>query len=245
MKLSSKILGIIIIGLLFGGIVVSDQWGLWQTESSKQAAVFSEGEFAGMADPADIRGSYTLDDVTKNFGIPVEILADAFNAPAENAGSLAIKELENLYESSPVEIGTASVRLFVALYNDLPYDLSKEETYLPQRAVEILETKTLTNERLDYLTSHTAAATQPENNAEVLTQPTSSPTAESTDRIVKGKTTFAEILGWGVSKETVEQVLGAPMPGDAQMTIKDHATAKGLDFETIKSSLQALADQTK
>lgn len=245
MKLSSKILGIIIIGLLFGGIVVSDQLGLWQTESSKQAAVFSEGEFAGMADPADIRGSYTLDDVTKNFGIPAEILADAFNVPAENVGSFAIKELENIYESSSVEIGTASVRLFVALYNDLPYDLSGEETFLPQEAVEILKTRTLTNERLDYLTSHTAATTQPEINAEVLAQPTSTPTAESTDETVKGKTTFAEILGWGVSKDMIEQVLGAPMPGDAQMTIKDFASAEELDFETIKTSLQTLVDQTK
>jgi hypothetical protein len=35
------------------------------------------------------------------------------------------------------------------------------------------------------------------------------------------------------------------MPGDAQMTIKDFASAEELDFETIKTSLQTLVDQTK
>ena len=52
--------------------------GWWQTESTKEAAVFTSGEFAGQANPADIRGSYTFGDVEKNFGIPAALLAQAF-----------------------------------------------------------------------------------------------------------------------------------------------------------------------
>ena len=57
MTLTSKPLTAIILVFLFGGILFSSAMGWWQTESTKQAATFSEGEFAGLPNPADIRGS--------------------------------------------------------------------------------------------------------------------------------------------------------------------------------------------
>jgi hypothetical protein len=78
--------------------------------------------------------------VNKNFGIPLEDLASAFRLPAEtDVASFAVKNLESIYTDLPVEMGTASVRLFAAFYNGLPYDLaSAEETYLFPEAAEIL-----------------------------------------------------------------------------------------------------------
>ena len=78
MKLTSKPLAIIVVVIMFGGIFFSKVQGWWETESTKEAAVFTEGEFAGKANPADIRGSYTFGDVENNFDISADILVQAF-----------------------------------------------------------------------------------------------------------------------------------------------------------------------
>jgi hypothetical protein len=54
--------------------------GLWNTTSSKQPALIKSGEFAGLANPADIRGSYTYRDVLKSFTIPESVILQAFKA---------------------------------------------------------------------------------------------------------------------------------------------------------------------
>ena len=72
----------------------------------------------------------------------------------------------------------------------------------------------------------------------------STPEAEATERLVKGKTTFQEVLDWGVSQSVIEQVLGAPMPNPLT-TVKDFCTAQGLSFETVKAQLQAEVDKAK
>jgi hypothetical protein len=66
----------------------------------------------------------------------------------------------------------------------------------------------------------------------------------SAEKLIKGKTSFQEILDWGVSQEIIEQVLGVPMPNPL-ITVKDFCTEKGLDFETIKPALQVEVDKLK
>jgi hypothetical protein len=43
MKMTSKVLAAIVLILIFGGIMLSDRLGMWQTVSSKQVAVISVG----------------------------------------------------------------------------------------------------------------------------------------------------------------------------------------------------------
>ena len=246
MTLTSKPLAIIVIMVLFGGILFTTAMGWWQTESSKLAATFSEGEFAGQANPADIRGSYTFGDVEKNFDVPVEVLAHAFGIQTENPSAFQVKELETLYASSDVEIGTTSVRLFVAFYTGLPFDLATD-IYLPAPAVEILAGRELIPERSAYLEGHLPplpAPSQPslEVQSAQPTEATAAPSSE--ERLIKGKTTFAEILDWGVTQTAIEAVLGLSMP-EASLKVKDFCTTGGLDFETIKPALQAEVDRLK
>jgi hypothetical protein len=246
MNLTSKPLAAIIFVILFGGIVISAALGAWQTESTKVAATFTEGEFAGLPNPADIRGSYTFGDVEKNFKVPAAILAQAFALPPEtDAAAFATKELESIYADLGTEIGTSSVRLFVALYTGLPFDLSTD-IYLPAPAVDILKSLgTLTPEQVTYIDAHSvsldpaAAAT---SQAESTPEAEKTPEAAATDRTVKGKTTFQEILDWGVPKEVIEQIIGGPLPATS-LTVKDYCTAQGLNFETIKPALQAEVDK--
>ena len=236
MTLTSKPLAVIILVVLFGGIALSAALGAWQTESTKVAATFTEGEFAGMANPADIRGSYTFGDVEKNFGVPASLLAEAFAIPSgTDPATFPVKDLEALYAGLETEIGTASVRLFTALYTGLPYDLSTD-IYLPSRAVDMLNALgTLTPEQTAYIEAHKVVL----DSAPTLV---STPEPESTERILKGKTTFQELLDWGLPQAVIEGIIGAPLPATS-LTIKDYCTSQGLSFETIKAALQAEVDK--
>ena len=150
-----------------------------------------------------------------------------------------MKELETIYADQEFEIGTASVRLFVALYMGLPYEIV-DDLYLPKRAVEMLKSHaTLTPEQTAYLDAHavilegmSAPVAQTEEHTEEV----------STDRIIKGKTTFQEVLDWGVSQETIERIIGGPMPNPLTK-VKDHCLEVGLNFEEVKPAIQAEIDK--
>ena len=73
---------------------------------------------------------------------------------SDNPAAFAVKELEEMYAGSEQEIGTASVRLFVAFYNGLPYDLSTD-IYLPESAAALLRARNLSSEQAAYLAAHT------------------------------------------------------------------------------------------
>lgn len=247
MTLTSKPLAALVIFILFGGIFFSSLMGWWQTESTKEAATFTSGEFAGQANPADIRGSYTFGDVEKNFGIAPAVLAEAFGVQSDNPAAFATKELEGMYAGSEQEIGTASVRLFVAFYNGLPYDLSTD-IYLPESAAALLRARSLSGEQAAYLAAHTVpnpGAAPQTTQAPSDAAATATPHATSTAGVVKGSTTFADLLSWGVSQEAIEAVLGLPLPAAPETKVKDYCTENGLSFETIKPALQAEVDKTQ
>jgi len=251
MKLTSKPLAVAILVILFGGIMATTAMNWWQTESSKVPAVYTEGELAGEYNPADIRGSYTFGEVSELFDIPLADLGAAFQIPAgTDAATFELKSLETLYAGLPQEIGTSSVRLFTALYKGLPYDLS-EDTYLLPQAVEILQRQgQLSAEQEEYLMGHimgmTAnAAAQPAIEAtSVPAAATQTSSEQVTDRTVKGSTTFQDLLDWGVTQAEINSILGESMPA-AETVIKTFYTDKGLEFSTIKTSLQAAVDKTK
>jgi hypothetical protein len=264
LKLKSWQLGAAVLVLIFGGVMVTSAFGWWQTESTKIPVKYETGDAAGEYNPIDIRGSYTFADISTLFEIPYEDLAAAFHLPADaDPEIIACKDLEEMYlylAESGTEIGTASVRLFVALYKGLPYDLDAEEdTYLLRPGVQLLKrTANLTEEQLAFLAAHAVDLQDSENAASAAQNtpaedassdpqaantpaPASEEHAESTDRMVKGPTTFRDVLDWGVSQETIEQIIGGPMP-NALTVIKDHCTAQGLAFGEIKTALQTVVD---
>lgn len=275
LKLKSWQLGAAVLVVIFGGVLVTTAFGWWQTESEKVPVSYQTGDATGEYNPVDIRGSYTFGEISTLFEIPYEDLASAFRLPADaDPAVIACKDLEEMYLSlseAGTEVGTSSVRLFVALYKGLPYELdAEEESYLLRPAVQMLKRKaTLTEEQLAYLDAHTVdlqdgeylaespdtqeAAQEPstsEENGELEnTKPTQPASAaepaeeehEETDRVVKGPTTFREILDWGVPQEKIEAIIGGAMPNPL-VIIKDYCTEQGLSFGTIKTALQAEVD---
>jgi len=248
-------MGLIVLVVIFGGIAGTMAFNLWNTKGggggqgsgdgqgnggSMVPVTFKVGEFAGEYNPADIRGSYSFGNISELWEIPLTELGTAFGLEAiENLTDFRCGDLEAAYANleEDVEIGTGSVKVFVALYTGLPYTLSDDE-YLPQSAVELLKAKTnLTEDQVAFLDTHSVDISRL-----LIVEPNiTEEHEESTERIVKGNTTFKEVLDWGVLEEDIEAIIGEKLPATG-MTIRDFANQKGLDFGPIKAPLQAKVD---
>ena len=236
MKLTSKIIGPAVIVIIAGGIALSVGLNLWQTESKKVPVKYSVGAFAGEFYPGDIRGSYSFDDIAASFEITADALAKAFGMGAtENPGSIKAKDLEAVYgEVDGREIGTDSIRYFVALYTGLPYE-PNENTVLPGPALSVLREK-LNEEQLESVKARIVSISGITTGS-VGTEEH----VENTDAMVKGKTTFGELLDWGLTDAEIEKAIGMEM-GKTGVTVRDHVVAAGVEFSQAKAKLQALLD---
>jgi hypothetical protein len=261
-SIKSRHLAIVVPVVFAAGIGLTIVFNLWKTETDKVPASYTTGEFAGQANPADIRGSYTFAEVASAFPVPVEDLARAFSVTG-NAAAFQVKGLEGAFEGLPDgrEIGTDSVRLFVARYAGLPFEPA-ETTALPAAAVAVLEVKgVLSTEQLADLRSRAVEGEAPKAAVEAAPAPaTSTPApaapaaaapaaststadhvATTEDRTVKGKTTFKELADWGVSEADIQTVFGGEM-GTTGTALKDFCAQKGIEFTAVKDLLQDLVD---
>lgn len=237
-KLKSKSLALLVIGVFVLGIGGSMVFNIWKTESGKIPKFITGGEFAGQYDPGDIRGSYSFSDIESAFGIPAADLARAFGIrDAQQPGEILCKDLEELYGSvgDDREIGTDSVRLFVASYLGIPYT-PEDSTVLPsfvfpvlkeQGALEEAQWESLQDLRVS-VTPGVPDISHPEEDV-------------AEDRSIKGKTTFGDLKDWGLSAGEIETILGFP-PGLAGVTVRDYLSERNVEFSTVKTALQELVD---
>ena len=218
---------------------------VWRTEASKVPVMIETGEFAGEFNPADIRGSYFFSEIGELFGIPVSALGLAYGI-ADDPGSFQVKNLEDMYgelegpDGTPGEIGTDSVRWFVALYTGLPY-MAAQDTLLPLSAANVLkervDEKTLQN--LKKYMVEVGTAVQAESAGGEAALETEDHGTEAGDTTLTGKTTFGELLKWGATREQIEKILSLPMGRDNE-TIRDFCINQGIEFTTVKTPLQEL-----
>lgn len=245
MKIRIWMLGLIVLALIFGGIGISSATGAWQTKSNKIPATYTTGEFAGEYNPADIRGSYTFGEISESFHIPLNDLAVAFGVEGNSSiAEFQCKELESMYvdETAGTEVGTSSVRVFVALYKGLPIILTDSDYLLPA-AVKILKEKAvLTAEQISFLDNHVFQQTT-STPATTPAASTAAPSAEPTHSIIigsiTGKTTFQQLLDWGLSELEIETVIKEKMP-EKNLAVRDYASQKGIEFSPLKDQLQTL-----
>ncbi|MDD3023577.1 MAG: hypothetical protein PHE26_06725 [Syntrophomonadaceae bacterium] len=153
MKIKIGTMAILISVIIFGGIGATMAMDLWTTENKKNPVRFEDGNHAGDYNPADIRGSYTFEEISTLFGVDLIVLYQAFDVPVDtNGAEIQSKDIETIFRDSGVEIGNESMQIFVALYKGLPVVLD-DETFLPTKAVNlILEmNKNLTDEQIDWM----------------------------------------------------------------------------------------------
>lgn len=244
MKINMKSMALIIVAVIFAGIGATIAAGVWTTESDKIPATYKEGEFEGLYNPEDIRGSYTFKEVSDLFEIQPDVLYRAFGLENIHNEELKSKDLEGLYADAENEIGNGSVQVFVALYKNLPIVL--DDTYLPEQAVEIIieNNKNLTEEQLLYLKEHTVKLPEisDETTNEEITDQNDEVKVETTEEenLVKGATTFKQVLDAGITKQQIEEILGMEMPS-SNMAIKDFCLEKGLSFSEVKTKLNDMS----
>lgn len=156
MKIKTSTLAIILFVIFFCGIYSSNLAGFWKTEASKNVRTISNGTSSGQKNPNDIKGSFSFLDISNNFDIPVNELQEAFGIrDVDNIEAFKCKDLEIYYgKNISKEIGTGSVKMFVALYKGIEYAI-EEDTYLPEAAVSLLKQKGhLSKEKLEYIEKH-------------------------------------------------------------------------------------------
>ena len=265
-QLESRHVAVVVPAAFILGIGLTMAFNLWHTTTTKVPATYTNGELAGKANPADIRGSYTLGDVHAAFPeVPLQDLAQAFGVKG-SAEAFQVKSLEAAAEgpSGMYEIGTDSVRLFVARYLGLPYE-PEATTGLTAKAVELLaatgrlDAGELNDVQARVVGAAPASAARPAaqtegpaaataSSAPVAPAPeaaASAPVPASTeDRTVKGSTTFGQLAGWGVSKEALARILGSE-PGESATRVRDYLSQKGIEFSTVKGKIQELVDAAK
>jgi len=241
MKIRALTVAILLIVIILGGVLILKVSGLWVTEGSKVPTKITTGEFSGVSNPADIRGSYTFEDININFNIPAEITAKAFsvNISNEEAKSFQAKELELIYgelEDVQGDIGTDSIKLFVSLYLGIPFT-AEEDTYLPSTAIELLlQEGKITQEEFTEL-SKRSYNIQTIPTIEKVEIEQDSPPIDSGEIEIKGNTTFNDLISWGLTTDEIEKVIDGPIASKT-MTIRDAATQHGAEFSVYKNSLQ-------
>ena len=174
MKLKPKTTFLVSTLFVVVGIAVTVATGLWQTSSDKvprklsvetnqtevqtsqtdaTQAIVADG--AVQYDPADIRGSYTFGEISNLYGVPLADLAKAFQLTDAEVEAFQVKTMKERFADAEQELGTASLRLFVASYLGLPYEPT-EETWLPQNAVDVLMANgKMLAEQVTYIGAHT------------------------------------------------------------------------------------------
>lgn len=249
LKITSRIIAIVVPVVFFGGIAVSAALGWWVTEASKTPARYEEGEFAGEYNPGDIRGSYTFGDIESAFGVPADLLARAFGVEATGpATEFAVKNLEEIYEGygGELEIGTDAVRWFVALFTDLPYE-PDEGTAMTEAGLEILlEEETIDQTTADRMAERVVSlAESGVDPSDIAVADDGEDDGESDDeRLIKGNTTFGELKMWGLSEEQIESIIGIPVGTNAD-TMRDFFSAAGVEFSSVKDQLQEAVDAAR
>jgi hypothetical protein len=216
MRINPFLYGVFVLVVFLGTILGFQAIGIW----SVSGKISSSGEAVQpiASDVNSIKGWMTLEQISTTFDVPVADILKRFELPADTAPSTAIKDLET----------------------DL-FSVTNLRTWLQSR----MEPAPSVNE--------TPVSAQPVNPSPVETrvpvpiEPTVTPAATehvAADKTVTGKTTFQQLLDWGVPTEAIQQIIGGDLPAPST-AIKDYVTGKGLEFSSIKAALQAEVDKTK
>jgi hypothetical protein len=162
-----------------------------------------------------IKGWMTLEQISTTYNVPTADILKQFELPVDTAPTTAIKDLET----------------------DL-FSVTNLRTWLQSRMQPATPPQ-------DMSSTATPPNEQITATPAVLPLVTPVPTEHIvSDRTVTGRTTFQELLDWGVPREAIQKVIGSDIPA-ASMAVKDFIAEKGMEFPTIKSQLQSLVDPTE
>lgn len=231
--ISGKIVFFSIFIILFGGIFTSKALGIWAEEAEEKLVKYDNID---AYKPDDIRGSFSFTEVSTYYDIPVEDLLKAFKYPLDvDPNTIFGKDFEErfaTYSTDTQELGNGSIKQFVAIYHDLPYILD-ETVLLPAEALIVLkEHRSLDEETLNYLDNHIVEISLNTVEEESIEE----------EPIIKGTTTFTQVINMGIEKSDIEAIIGGAIEKENQV-IRDYCVANDLNFSEIKASLETLVNK--
>ena len=214
MRINPIVYGFIVLAVFLGTILGFQAAGVWSTSGK----VTSEGEAVqpSAMDVNTIKGWMTLEQITTTYHIPLADLLKQFDLPGDTSPTTAIKDLES----------------------DL-FSVTSLREWLLSRMDAAAGNPTENNPAAPLLAATPTA--QPASAETTVPTPTEHVVPANT---ITGKTTFKQLLDWGVSKEAVQKVIGGELPPTSSI-IKDFVTGKGLEFPSVKTALQAEVDKVK
>jgi hypothetical protein len=216
MRINPFIFGILTLAIFMGTILGFQAAGIW----SVSGKVTADGQAIqpSSADVNSIKGWMTMEQITTTYNVPLEELRAHFDLPADTPASTAIKDLESDLFS------VTNLRTWLQARQDGNSGAPVENSPTP----------------VDPTATPEPVTVQP-----VVEPPAPTATVHAAPaRTITGKTTFQELLDWGVSKEAIQKVVGGSLPPGTTV-IKDYVTGKGLEFSSIKTGLQAEVDQVQ
>ena len=216
MRINPVVYGALVLVVFLGTIGLFQVTGIW----SVSGKVTTDGQAAqpSASDANTIKGWMTLEQITATYNVPLTDLLLQFELPADTSAAAAIKDLE----SDAFSVTTLRI-------------------WLQSRISPTLEPTQSSPAAQSGPTTPAGAIFTPTPAPAVVVTPTLHPVE---DKTITGKTTFQNLLDWGVGKESIQEVIGSDMPAP-EMVIKDYITSKGLDFASLKTTLQAEVGKLK
>jgi hypothetical protein len=214
MRINPILYGFLVLAVFFGVILGFQAAGIWSI--SGKVTVDGEAVQPSAGDVNSIKGWMTLEQIASTFNVSLADLLKQFGLPDDTPPTTAIKDLES------ETFDTTALRNW--LQNPVqPTGVSQSTSSLTEPIESVSSTSSPT----------------------VQLTPTPAPTEHvAPSGTITGKTTFQELLDWGVSKEAIQRILGSEMPLPSTV-IKDYVTGKGLEFNSVKTSLQAEMQNNK
>jgi hypothetical protein len=225
MRINPILYGILVLIVFSGTIFGFQAAGIWSTTGKLTSSGESVQPIASDVD--SIKGWMTLEQVSTAFNLPVTEILSQFGLPADTPPSTALKDLET-------DLFSVTILRTWLKQKNLPS--VPEITLTPsQKAGEP------TVEVPEIITTYEAPTTlAPIEKAATLAATEHVAPAKT----ITGKTTFQELLYWGVPEEVIQKIIGSELPA-LSTVIKDYITGKGLEFSPIKAALQAEVDKLK
>jgi len=219
MRVKPILFGVVVVIVFMSVVVISQAAGYWSTSGK----VTTSGELVNPSadDVETIKGWMTLNQISDTYAVPLSEILWEFSLPDTTSGDTAIKDLE----SETFEVTLLREWLVSrmngekpALTTPLPMELSPQPSATPTSVTTISGTPQVTGE---ITVTHIA----PENT-------------------ITGKTTFQELIDWGLDMDVIESIIGTPFPG-GEIIIKDYVTGLGMEFSPVKTALQGELDKTR
>lgn len=219
MRVKPILFGVVVVIVFMSVIVISQAAGYWSTSGK----VTTSGDLVNPSvdDVETIKGWMTLNQISDTYAVPLTEILREFSLPDTTIGDTAIKDLE----SETFEVTLLREWLVsrmngekTALTTPLPTELSPQPTVTPTSETIINSTPRVTGEITE---THIAP-----------------------EKTITGKTTFQELIDWGLDIKVIESVIGSPFPGGG-IIIKDYVTGLGMEFSPVKTALQGELDKAK